>query len=154
MLKKFHYSQLAESKYLFYFVLVLNVVLLCFTRFYPSMDGPAHLYNSNILNHLIRGNTTLSEFYSINTVPIPNWTSHFLLSIFHIVLPAWLAEKALLVLYVSGMAFSFRFLIKELNPENIPLSILIFPFIYSFLFHLGFYNFSISFIKTAKMNHS
>jgi hypothetical protein len=110
------------------------------------MDGPAHLYNSNILNHLIRGNTTLSEFYSINTVPIPNWTSHFLLSIFHIVLPAWLAEKALLVLYVSGMAFSFRFLIKELNPENIPLSILIFPFIYSFLFHLGFYNFSISFI--------
>jgi len=60
--------------------------------------------------------------------------------------PAWMAEKLLILLYVTGMALSFRFLIKQLNPGNVSLSLLIFPFIYSFLFHLGFYNFSISFI--------
>ena len=110
------------------------------------MDGPAHLYNSNILLHLLKGNNALSEFYSINSLPIPNWTSHFILLCFHSILPSWTAEKILLVMYVSGMALSFRYLIKNLNSQNIALSILIFPFIYSFLFHLGFYNFSLSFI--------
>ncbi len=110
------------------------------------MDGAAHLYNSNILLEIIKGNQALSEFYTINTLPIPNWTSHFILLLFQSFLPAWLAEKMLLIFYVAGMAISFRYLITVLNPANTTLSILIFPFIYSFLFHLGFYNFSISFI--------
>jgi len=145
MRKKF-FLTLIESKYLFYFVLLINIILLFFTKFYPSMDGPAHLYNSNILLHLLKGNNVLSEFYSINSLYIPNWTSHFILLIFNSFLPSWVAEKILLIIYVSGMALSFRYLIKVLNPKNISLSILIFPFIYSFLFHLGFYNFSLSFI--------
>tara|TARA_B110000483_G_C18157641_1_gene528030 strand:+ start:101 stop:1681 length:1581 start_codon:yes stop_codon:yes gene_type:complete len=135
-----------ESKYVFYSLLLFNIVLLCFTKFYPSMDGAAHLYNSKILLELVKGNPILSEFYTINKLPIPNWTGHFILLLFQSVLPAWIAEKILLILYVAGMAVSFRYLIKVLNPENTSLSILIFPFIYSFLFHLGFYNFSISFI--------
>lgn len=110
------------------------------------MDGPTHLYNSNILFELLKGNQTLSEFYTLNKLPIPNWTSHFILLLFQSFLPAWVAEKILIVLYVLGMALSFRYLIKVLNPDNTSLSILIFPFIYSFLFHLGFYNFSLSFI--------
>ena len=135
-----------ESKYFFYSILLLNIIFLCFTKFYPSIDGAAHLYNSNILLELLKGNQTLSEFYSINKLPIPNWTGHFILLTFQSFLPAWIAEKILLIFYVAGMAISFRYLIKVLNPENTSLSILIFPFIYSFLFHLGFYNFSISFI--------
>ncbi len=135
-----------ESKYFFYSILLLNIIFLCFTKFYPSMDGPAHLYNSKILLELVKGNQTLSEFYTINKLPIPNWTGHFILLMFQSFLPAWIAEKILLIFYVAGMAISFRYLIKVLNPENTSLSILIFPFIYSFLFHLGFYNFCISFI--------
>jgi hypothetical protein len=135
-----------ESKYTFYSVLLANIVLLCFTRFYPSMDGPAHLYNANIIHYLIKGNTALNEFYSLNQLPVPNWISHFMLAVFRFVMPAWLAEKVLVILYVSGMALSFRYLIRELNPGNTSSSILVFPFIYSFLFHLGFYSFCISFI--------
>ncbi|KFD38298.1 hypothetical protein AT05_10865 [Schleiferia thermophila str. Yellowstone] len=141
-----YFSTFFESKYLFYVTLLINVLLLFSTKFYPSMDGPAHLYNANILLHLLRGNDFLSEFYSINNLPIPNWISHIILLIFQSFLPSWMAEKILLIIYVSGMALSFRYLIKVLNPKNISLSILIFPFIYSFLFHLGFYNFSLSFI--------
>lgn len=110
------------------------------------MDGPAHLYNSNLLKHLILQNNFIGDYYQITTIPIPNWTSHFILTFFGFFLPGWLAEKFLLILYVSGMAISFRFLIKSLKPENLALSIFIFPFIYSYLFHLGFYNYSLSFI--------
>lgn len=139
-------TRLIESKYFFYSVLLLNILFLFSSRFYPSMDGPAHLYNSNVLLQLLKGNHVLGEYYSTNSLPIPNWTGHVILLVFHVFLSAWMAEKMLLLIYVAGMAMSFRYLIKELNPENVSLSILIFPFIYSFLFHLGFYNFSLSFI--------
>lgn len=110
------------------------------------MDGPAHLYNSNILGQLFKGESELSRFFSVNSLLLPNWTGHFILAFFNLFLPAWLAEKVMLVLYISGIAFSFRLLVSTINPEWKGLSILIFPFAYSFLFYLGFYNFSLSFI--------
>jgi hypothetical protein len=139
-------SAIFESKYLFWAVLAINLAFLGFTKFYPSMDGAAHLYNTNILFQILNGNNFLTEYYIINNLPIPNWIGHSMMLTFRSFLPAWMAEKILLLIYVSGMAVSFRYLIRVLNPENSTLSILIFPFIYSFLFHLGFYNFSISFI--------
>ena len=57
-----------------------------------------------------------------------------------------MAEKILIMLYVAGMAFSFRYLVIQINPKNPGFSLLIFPFIYSLLFRIGFYNFSIAFI--------
>lgn len=145
MIKK-HITTLVESKYFFYSILLFNIIFICFTKFYPSLDGPAHLYNSNILLELLKGNETLAEYYTINKFYIPNWTSHFIILIFRFFLPAWIAEKLLIIVYVSGMALSFRYLIIALNPDNKSLSVLIFPFIYSYLFHLGFYNFCLSFI--------
>ena len=145
-LRIFYPTKIFKSRIFFYLVLLLNLVYVCFTRFYPSMDGPSHLYNANIIFQLVKGNAALSEFFTINHMPVPNWTSHLILAVLRLIFPAWLAEKAFLILYVSGMALSFRYLIKISNPGNISLSILIFPFIYSFLFHLGFYNFVFSFI--------
>ncbi|HET6556481.1 MAG TPA: hypothetical protein VFG54_04145 [Prolixibacteraceae bacterium] len=135
-----------DERIVFYLVLIINIAYLFYTRFYPSMDGPAHLYNSNLLKQLVLNNSFISEFYRINPFPVPNWTGHFILSFFKLFLPGWLSEKMLLVLYISGMALSFRYLIKVLIPENLSLSVFIFPFIYTFLFHMGFYNYSLSFI--------
>lgn len=135
-----------KGNLLFYLVLGINLVLLSVTKFYPTMDGPAHLHNSNLLINLLTGNAIVSDFYIINNITIPNWTSHILLSLFNAVLPGWLAEKLFLYTYIAGMAFSFRYFLKQTNPNNLYLSIFIFPFSYTFLFHLGFYNFCLSFI--------
>ena len=45
-----------------------------------------------------------------------------------------------------GFPLSFRALIKTVSPDNILFSYLIFPFTYSFVFFLGFYNFCIALI--------
>jgi hypothetical protein len=136
-----------KEKYIFHGVLIVNLILLSTVRYYPSMDGPAHLYNSSLICHLIKGDcTSLYDFFALNNVLIPNWIGHFFLTSLCFIFPAWLAEKAMLCLYLTGLAFSFRLLVKQLCPQNIYLSIFIFPFAYSFLFHLGFYNYSISFI--------
>lgn len=141
------HKKLISERNIFILILVINCVFILAVRFYPSMDGPCHLYNSNLITHLIKGSQDgINNYFILNHAPIPNWISYFILSFFNSFLPAWGAEKILLIAYLIGLAVSFRLLIKQLCPENIGLSILILPFAYSFLFHLGFYNYSISFI--------
>lgn len=141
------FGKWVTEKKVFYAILILNILLLFSVRFYPSMDGPSHLYNSNLIGHLIiEDSSVLDNYFILSNAILPNWIGHFVLSLFNIFIPAWLAEKALLVLYLLGISVSFRFLIKQLCPENIILSVFIFPFAYSFLFHLGFYNYCLSFI--------
>ncbi len=136
-----------KEKWIFLTVLLLNIILLFSQRFIPSMDGPAHLYNSRILLSLLQNNSgILNNFFNLHSILIPNWLSHFLLAGFISFIPPWLAEKVLIILYISGLSLSFRILLKYLNPDNLAYSILIFPFIYSFLFHLGFYNYCLSFV--------
>jgi hypothetical protein len=111
------------------------------------MDGPAHLYNSNLIYQIIRGDSSeIATFFSVHSLLIPNWTGHLILTVFNAFLPAWMAEKILLVFYITGLSISFRLLIRELVPTGEGLSVFIFPFAYSFLFHLGFYNYCFSFV--------
>ncbi len=114
-------------------------------RFFPTMDGPAHLYNSNIINELLfNSHSTLNDYFSINPEPVPNWLSHIILALANLFLPAWMAEKVLLILYFVLLPLSFRSFVKIYNKPV--LSYIIFPFTYSFLFYIGFYNYCLAFI--------
>ncbi|NEN25267.1 hypothetical protein G3O08_17355 [Cryomorpha ignava] len=73
---------------------------------------------------------------------MPNVISHFALSLLLTFLPAFIAEKILVVTYVFLFAYCFRYLLKSFRESNILLTYLIFPFIFSYPFILGFYNFS------------
>ncbi|MFZ5939318.1 MAG: hypothetical protein ACOYXB_01980 [Bacteroidota bacterium] len=113
------------------------------TRFVPSLDGPQHLYNAQVIDRLVRGDEAFRQFFSINEVIVGYWTGHFLLSLLHFFLPGWLAEKLFLSLYIFGMYFSFRYLVRSVNPEKGNLIIyLIFPFIFHTYLLRGYYSFS------------
>lgn len=76
----------------------------------------------------------------------PNWTGHFLLSVLLLITsPSW-AEKLVLITYLAGLPLGLRFLFGAANLQNKLLIYLVFPFIYSFLFHYGFYNFNIGIV--------
>lgn len=145
MIKNIQYKK--SEKYIFLLATILNLIPVLQGKFFPTMDGAAHLYNSNIINELIFKNNSLFEmFFSINKVLVPNWIGHFVLSFFNLFIPAFIAEKILLLFYLIGLPYAFRILIKTINSQNIEFSYFIFPFCYSFLFILGFYNFSIAII--------
>ena len=73
--------------------------------FYPSMDGPSHIYNSNALSTFNKKvMVVLNDFLKCNYIIIPNWTSHIIMSFICLIAPAWVAEKVLLYLYIIGMA--------------------------------------------------
>ena len=129
----------------FYVVLILNMLPAVLFKFFPTMDGPAHLYNSNLLNELLfRPHTSIGDYYILNPILVPNLLSHMILSLINLFFPAFWAEKILIVSYLFLLPVSFRSLTKFYNKES--LSYLIFPFCYSGLFYLGFYNLSMSFI--------
>ena len=136
-----------SERAIFFAAVLFNAYLLMTVRFYPSMDGPAHLYNASLIGHMLNGEASVIEtFFQFNPVVVPNWISYFIMAPLLKFMPAWMAEKILLLVYLFGTTFSFRMLILQLSPGNLNLSVFILPFTYSFLFHMGFYNYSLLFI--------
>jgi hypothetical protein len=127
---------------IFTILAILNMLPFVATRFFPSMDGASHLSNSNIINQLVFHNNSLfHQFFMINPEPVPNWTSHLLISLFTLVMPAFLAEKILIVILLLGTPFIFRNLVHLVSPKKTLFSFLIFPFTHSMFFFFGFFNF-------------
>jgi hypothetical protein len=133
--------------YYFYFFLLINLIPVLSFKFFPTVDGPAHLYNANLIVELLKNpNSTISNFFAFNDNINPNWSGHFLLSVFVSFLPGFIAEKIVLLIYLIGFPISFRYLFNVLLIKDKYLIYLIFPFTYSFLFYYGFYNFNIGLI--------
>ena len=135
------------EKYFFLLIIVLNIEPIFETTFFPTLDGPAHSYNANLIKEFWFGNPDfLSTYFSLNPDFVPNWIGHFVLVFFKTFLPAAYAEKGLLLIYFIGLPFAFRSLIQTISPNNKQVSYLIFPFLYSSVFAMGFYNFSLALI--------
>ena len=140
---------LKNPLFLFYILLAL---LSCWPvlnhDFFPTMDGPAHLYNAQLIKSLWLGTESLQDYFLFNPEPIPNWTGHGILAgLLTLGVPPELAEKTLLLIICLGLPFAFFILVTTINNGNLhPLSILILPFIYTFLLALGFYNFSLGLV--------
>lgn len=133
------------EKLFFFLLLAVSLLPVVSVRFFPTTDGPAHLYNATLIKQLLfEPDNIASAFFYFHPQHQPNWIGHVLLALFQGIFPAWLSEKLLLMIYVTGMAFSFRVLVLQMNPNPGISTTLIFPFIYSFIFYLGFYNFLLS----------
>jgi hypothetical protein len=132
--------------FIFYSFLFVNACFVIFTKSIPSLDGPAHLYYSHLINYLCSGNEFIGTYFSINKFPVPNLTDHYLLALFTSLLSYTVAEKILLLIYIIGFPLSFRYVIKTVNPECIGLSAFAIVFSQSFLYYIGFYNFCLSFV--------
>lgn len=133
--------------YFFYGLIFIHLLPFFRYSFFPTVDGPAHLYNSRILLEIITGEPSiLHNYYTLNSGILPNWSGHFLLSFLQLFFSAQWAEKLLLMSYVIGLPLSFRYLFKQFQLRERYLLYFVFPFIYSFLFYYGFHNFNIGLV--------
>ena len=138
-------SVLKKEKNLFLFVTLLNTVPVLLFTYFPTLDGPAHLYNSYLIRELLfHPDSLTADFFDFNSRIVPNWLGHMLLVFSHMFLPGFLAEKVLLLVYIIGLPYAFRAFVLSLNARSTAISFAIFPFTYSFLWGLGFYNFSLA----------
>jgi len=133
---------------LIFFLVVLVVSMYFFSyRFFVTGDGPAHLYNANLILEFFNGaEPPVSTYFEMNSFPVPNWTGHLILAFFNLFLPIEVVEKVFLFLYFFGFVYSFKYFIQSYNPNAGWFSLIIIPFGISLFVHSGFYNFCLSFI--------
>ena len=126
-------------------VVIFHLLPFWMLNTFPTLDGPSHLYNANLIQHLLtEPNGFLDQFYQFNPYPVPNWTGHLMLMAFNAFLPELWVQKLWLTIYVLAYFFAFRWLIKVINPYNKLLSYLAFPFMFNIMLFVGFYNFSMA----------
>jgi hypothetical protein len=136
-----------STKGLLYFLLLIFHVIPILITSLPTFDGPAHLHNSRLLLELISGNELIDSFFAINTESYTNWTDHAILSMLMLIFPAWITEKLLLLLIAIMIPVSIVHSVpKEQRTKSLFLSALSLPFVYNFLFGMGFWNFHIGLI--------
>lgn len=130
----------------FYWVLIFfNVSFIFETKFIPTLDGPSHLINSQLIISLLE-NDNLNQYFKFNETLVPNWIGHFILSSLNYFFPAFVADKVLLLIYFIGFPLAFRELVKTISKQNLFLSYFAFPFSFSIAFTYGFYNFLLSIV--------
>lgn len=135
------------EKYIFGAIVFLFLIPVIGIKYFPTIDGPAHLYNGNLLNQLwFHGKTEILQFFDVNRNLEPNWITHIWYALIGSFFQSFIVEKSVLVFYIIALPYSFRFLIDQIVESKTDTrlsSYLIFPFIYSFPFCMGFFNFCI-----------
>ncbi|NOU46763.1 MAG: hypothetical protein HOO86_06850 [Bacteroidales bacterium] len=123
---------------------VANLIPVFLTYYVGSLDGPKHLQVSNMMIQLWKGNETYRQFYVFDPLFNGNVLGNYIIALFNLVLPAWLAEKLFITTYLISLVTGFRYLVVSIKGKSDYLTLLIFPFTYTSLFMLGYYNFSLA----------
>jgi hypothetical protein len=111
---------------------------------FHTLDGPAHLYNAQLLHSLLfQHSPELESIFQLNHILVPNWIGHGLLVFFNFFFSPEQSTALVLSLCLVGLSLSFRALAETLSPKNVLLSWLILPFTQNNLVYMGFYNFNL-----------
>lgn len=129
--------------FLFSLLLVIGTLPLLFSRYFVTLDGPAHLYNANLIKEILLGNTAISDLFVLNKFPVPNWSGHFLMALLRLFLPAFLAEKTVYLLYFVLTPLFFRKFLLHFYPGNKAITYLILLFVHNHNLYFGFLNMSL-----------
>jgi len=112
---------------------------------FPSQDGPTHIENANILfDYFNPDRSILRDYYILNTRLEPTWLGHLVLAGLMYIVPTFIAEKIFLSGYIIFLPLSIRYALRGIRPDSGFLTFLMFPFIYNYPLHMGFYSFSYS----------
>ena len=129
----------------FVLLIVIHLLPIWFFNYFPSQDGPAHLHSASVLRgYHFPEHSVFREYYLLNKNLTPNWFTHLSLAGLMYIVPPLIAQKLLLSGYIILLPISIRYALYAVRPDAIFLSFLAFPFIYNYVLHMGFYNFSYS----------
>ena len=130
---------------LFWALLALHLLPIWIFPFIPTQDGPGHQAVAFILrqyDHPAAG--LLRQYYLPNQEALPNWFIFFLMGRVLGFVSVPVAEKILLTAYVLLLPLAARYALRAIDPRAGFLAVLAFPFLYNFMFNMGFFNFCFS----------
>ena len=112
--------------------------------YFPSQDGPSHIYNLVILKDLLNGGREWGSFFSYQLHAVPNLAftllSYPLLQFFS----PLIVEKLFISIYVALMGISTYFFLDTFNKRSISFIFFVFPVVFNFNLMMGFYSYVIT----------
>ena len=131
---------LKQRRFWIAFFIILYLLPVWLFKYFPTQDGPAHLYNAQILRDYASSDF-FRQYLALRLTLFPNWLSHLLEWGLLYLFPALITEKIFLSLYVILFPLGFFYFLDAVQPGRTLLGFLSFLFIFNYLFLLGFYNF-------------
>lgn len=126
-------------------LLSLHLAPLCLFAYFPTRDGPSHLEGSLLLLRWQQPDVVLlRDWYTPVLQLAPNWLDHVALAGLSLVMDPVTAEKVLIGVFVLGLPLAARRAFKAVRSDSGFLAVLTLPFTYTWLLHMGFYNFCLS----------
>ncbi len=122
----------------------LHLIPVWICHYFHTQDGPSHLYNAQIIREYWNSSYQFPEFYNIQWSPLPNWITHFLLAGLLFIFPPILAEKVFLSFYIIFFPTAVIYCLNSIEAGRKTICLMVFPFIYNYLFLMGFYSFAFS----------
>ncbi|WP_406697696.1 hypothetical protein V5E97_02440 [Singulisphaera sp. Ch08] len=94
----------------FFVALLPALIILWATPWFVTQDGPAHLYNAQIISRSFEPHSRFREVYHVRWEPLPNWVGHLSLATLLQVIPAREADRVMTTLTLVGFAASIVWL--------------------------------------------
>jgi hypothetical protein len=127
---------------LFWGLLALHLLPIWIFPFTPTQDGPGHQAVTAILRQYdLPEAGLLRQYYLPNREALPNWLIFFLMARVLKFVAVPVAEKLVLTAYVLLLPLGARYALRAVDPRSGFLAVLAFPFVYNYLFNMGFFNF-------------
>ncbi|MEO8132278.1 MAG: hypothetical protein ABI822_34595, partial [Bryobacteraceae bacterium] len=130
---------------MFWAVLALQILPVWLFRYFPSHDGPTHIYNCLVLKDILTSQSGIAQAYVTLNPQFPlNVLAHVLLTALTFIASPMIAEKLLLTIYAVTLGLSARYALASIRRESVFLSFLILPTVFNFTVYMGFYNFIVA----------
>ena len=126
--------------YLLTFALLLPVWLF---PYFPSADGPSHLFNSYV--YLRYGHASIfQQAYTLHVPTAGNLAGHGLaILLLQLGLPWEACEKLLVTFCVVGLAAAFHYAVAGIHSAHPAAVFLVAPFLYNWPLQMGFWSFAL-----------
>ena len=113
-------------------------------RWFPTQDGPSHLYNAFVLaRYGDAASVIVRSYFQLNLRLFPNWTAYFLMAPLTRILPPLVAQQIVLSICVISIPAAVVYLQKSFKPAADPTALLGVLLAFSYVLFMGFFNFVI-----------
>jgi hypothetical protein len=121
---------------------VVALIPVWLYSWFPTQDGPSHLYNAMLLADWgdPGATTTHAVFQRVLTI-FPNWNAYVLLAVLGRVFTPWVAIKIVISLCVASISAATLYLQKSFKPAADPTALLGVMLGFTYLLFMGFFNF-------------
>lgn len=128
---------------LFYLSLTLLLVPIWAFPYFPSEDGPSHLFNANVFLSYSRVPAYRHAFI-LHVPSAGNLTGHALAMVMmRVGLAPEVCEKVLMSICIAGLAIAFHYAVRGVKSAPMAVIFLVLPFLYNWPQQMGFWSFSL-----------